>query len=310
MDYINYYFNIFDIERNLYEPGELIEQNRLDVNEYIQYLAIPGKPDDILEISDNILKNERTGKPITYKNKVVDFTEFDQIKDKEWERLNIQFLNYHKAITIFDILNGMPFTNFVSLKSGLGQLKNIKVVDVGGGTGHTFCSFFHYPETIEYFLVDPNLRLVHDIFLRCFPKLSYLKLAHILSYAEQLPFKSNFADLVFSFSAIDHYKDVNSFIIDSYRILKPNGKIFICSHLDIKGDSKLNKIRKINMFSIKFLEKIIRFLYYRIHKVGKDDHTIHFYGTKDIENSLKKVGFEIQDVQIFKGNFYIIANKV
>ena len=62
--------------------------------------------------------------------------------------------------------------HYNQLNQKQNPLKNIKVLDVGGGTGHTHCSFFQFPEEIEYYLLDPNLRLLHDQFLRLYPKLS------------------------------------------------------------------------------------------------------------------------------------------
>ena len=93
-------------------------------------------------------------------------------------------------------------------------------MDVGGGTGHTLATFFEFPETIDYFLVDPNIRLIHDQFIRLYLKLSYLKMSHIQANAEFLPIKENSFDLVLNLSAIDHLDDYKKFISEAYRVLK------------------------------------------------------------------------------------------
>lgn len=293
-------------ERNIYECAELYDQNRKNVSEYVKNLIFPGHPEENLEIVREGCKNNIGFVPIY--NNIVDFTNLNNKNNNKWEKLNSQFLNYHKSLTVHETIHSLPYINYLSIYSGLGETKNAKIVDVGGGTGHTFCSFFQYPETIEYYLVDPNLRLLHDFFIRIFIKLSTLKLAHVLSYAEQLPFKSGFADIVLSLAAIDHYKDYQLFIQDSYRILKPSGQILIFSHLDNdkvtqnKSQPKGNRI-------VNFLEKLTRYIYYRPNKVGKDDHTFHFENTNKIIECMEKTGFIITKNRVFNNHFMIKATK-
>ena len=184
----------------------------------------------------------------------------------------------------------------------------MKVIDVGGGNGNSLCSFFHYPETLEYYLVDPNLRLIHDFYYRIFFKLSVLKMAHVLAYAEQLPFKSEFADIVISLAAIDHYKDYKLFIQESHRVLKPGGMLFIFSHIDNKKRKQKNTTNKLFNL-IGFLEKVTRYLHYRSNKVKNDDHTFHFKNTDEIINCLNKTGFTVSLHKIKENHFMIKSNK-
>ena len=58
-------------------------------------------------------------------------------------------------------------------------------------SGAAFDAAIGRDETIDYFLVDPNIRLIHDQFIRLYPKLSYLKMSHIQANAEFLPIKEN-----------------------------------------------------------------------------------------------------------------------
>ena len=294
------------VHRNVYEPSELYEQNRRSVEDFIENLRYPGFPEDSFHINGDQLENVHGS--VTIENDVVDFTGINTSTNVEWKRLNAQFLNYHKSLTIYEIMNSLAISNYLSIVSGIGDLKNKTVVDVGAGTGHVFCSFFRYPETIEYYLVDPNLRLLHDFFLRMFPKLALHKVAHILSYAEQIPLKSNFADVVMSMAAIDHYNDYEKFISEAYRVLKSDGIIFIASHLDIPAKQKVPNA-KVSGKIVRFLERLTRFLYVRQNKVGRDDHTFHFENTEPIVKCLKNVGFEIVDDVTFDANFYIKAKK-
>ncbi len=189
-------------------------------------------------------------------------------------------------------------------------MKNIKVLDVGGGTGHTHCSFFHFPETIDYYLLDPNLRLLHDQFIRLYPKLSYLKMGHILANAEFLPIKDNSFDVVLNISAIDHLDDYKKFISEAYRVLKPGGKFLVSSHLDVQKLGEDQTKVKSKIFSSSFWERVSRYLYYKKYAVGSDDHTLHLEDGKPIEEALLESSFSIKKEEVFKRYFYFVAEKI
>ena len=296
--------------RNIYALADLYHQNRKDVSEIINDLASVETTDGDLVIKDDQALCQSSGKTYTINDNIVDFT--GALKDQtssEWARLNEQFLNYHKSLSPYTMINDTPILNYVSLKSGIGELKNAKVIDVGAGTGHGFCSFFHFPETLDYYLVDPNLRLLHDQFIRLYPKLTRYKIGHVLSFAEKLPFKSGIADVVMSLSSIDHFNDFPEFIKEAHRLLKPGGKLLIYSHLDIPHapDQIINKERK--YFLSSFFEKLARYLYYRTARVGQDDHTYHFETPDPINKSIEATGFTIDKSEVFKNFFFIVANK-
>lgn len=292
-------------EKNIYELATLFPQNRRSVKEYVHLLHDPKTAEEITINGDKLIssKNEY---PIN--DDIADFSN-NTNHSKEWIDLNRQFMNYHKSLNVYEMINSMPIINYLSLKTKIGQSKNIKVLDVGGGTGHTFCSFFHYPETIEYFLLDPNLRLLHDQFIRMFPKLSYLKMGHILANAEALPVKNDSFDLVLSLASIDHLNDYKAFIKEAYRVLKQGGTFFVSSHLDVPASEEDLTKTVSKIFSPSFWERVARYLYYRKYKVGSDDHTLHLENELPIEMELQKAGFLIETKEVFKRNFYFVARK-
>jgi ubiquinone/menaquinone biosynthesis C-methylase UbiE len=305
------YLNLIDKERNIYEPAQLFQQTREAVAAYIDNLRSPGNHDGQLSIVGNEVKCTKTGKVFSKQDEVVDFIKATEKKpeDKEWERLNQQFLNYHKSLSVYTLVNSVPVANYLSLRSGMGNIKDKVVVDVGAGTGHALCSFFQYPEQIDYYLVDPNLRLLHDQFIRIYPKLTQLKMKHVLAFAEELPFKNNFTDVVMSLSAIDHFKDYKAFFAEAYRILKPGGTLFISSHLDIPADAADATKTSQKLLSDTFFERLARYLYYKRSKVGHDDHTYHFDSLEPFESGMKEKGFVIERSEIFKRYFFVIARK-
>lgn len=301
---IDTFLNLIDKERNVYEEAQLFHQTRKPISEYVNILQDPITGNEIG------LKNQELISDRNYsaKNDIANFINED-VNSEEWQRLNVQFLNYHKSLSVYTAVNCSPLINYLSLKTEIGLRKNIKVLDVGGGTGHTHCSFFRFPEEIDYYLLDPNLRLLHDQFLRFYPKLSYLPMGHIIANAEQLPIKDNSFDLVLNISAIDHLNDYKKFISESFRVLKTDGTILISSHLDIPPESNDKTKVKTKIFSFSFWERLSRFLYYRKHKVGDDDHTLHLENMDPIETALINNGFNITKKEIFKRYFWITASK-
>ena len=301
---IDKFLNLIDKERNVYEEAQLFHQTRKPISEYVNILQDPITGNEI------VLKNQELISDCHYsaKNDIANFINED-VNSEEWKRLNVQFLNYHKSLSVYTALNSAPVNNYLSLKSEIGFMKNVKVLDVGGGTGHTHCSFFQFPESVDYYLLDPNIRLLHDQLIRFYPKLTYLPMGHIIGNAESLPIKDNSFDVVLSISAIDHLNDHQKFISEAHRVLKNNGVILISSHLDLPASKNDKTQNKTKIFSSSFWERISRFLYYRKHKVGDDDHTLHLENMEPIEKALLKSGFNICKKEIYKRYFWITANK-
>lgn len=313
MDAEQRFLELIDKERNIYESARLFPQNRLRVEEYAADLVSPGKSDATLSLRDNQLICSKTGGSFPVIDHVPDFIgSIKRSGDKdyaEWERLNKQFLNYHQSLSVYTLVNSTPVSAYLGMRSGMAAIKDQTVVDIGAGTGHAYASFFYYPETLRYFLVDPNLRLLHDQFIRIYPKLSFLKMGHLLAFAEELPFRSNFADVVMSLSAIDHFKDYKAFFRESFRIARPGGKLFLSSHLDVPASTTDRTATGSKIFSESLPERIARYLYFKRAKVGHDDHTFHFTDTSTFSQAAEEAGFAVERAEIFKRYFFLIARK-
>ncbi|NQT65926.1 MAG: class I SAM-dependent methyltransferase [FCB group bacterium] len=299
-------FNLIDKHKNIYELSELYEQNRKNIHEYIDHIKCTNCGSEEFEENERGIRCKKCNMIYPIKNNVLDCRLNIKKSNEEWIIKNKNFLNYHKSLSAYVLLNQNPIWNYVGFKTQLNKIKNKIIIDVGGGTGQTFSSFFFYTETLDYYLVDPNLRLLHDQFIRIYPKLLEYPISHILSYAESLPFKNNFSDIVMSLSSIDHFNNYKKFIIEAFRVLKPGGNLFISSHLDI--DKKKKRLNKKNIYTI--FEWLARNLYKKKYKVSKDDHTFHFKSSEPIENSMKETGFKIVQKEKFKGFFYLLGEKV
>lgn len=292
-------------ERNIYELAQLYDQNRECVSAYIDLLQEP-KTGLSLKFSGEKL----VGKSEYKVQDNIAFFENDVTFSEEWKRLNKQFLNYHKSLSVYTLLNSLPGINYLSSRTGLGELKNKRVLDVGGGTGQAYVSFFQYPETIDYYLLDPNVRLLHDHFIRIYPNLTRLKLKHIVAHAEYLPFKDETFDVLLNISAIDHLDDYKKFIEEAFRVLRPGGKILITSHLDIPYPKENVTKTSSKIFSQSIWERIARYLYFRRYAVGDDDHTLHLSDESIIVDQMIKVGFTIEKDEKYKRSFFIVGEKL
>ncbi len=302
------YFKLIDKQRNVYENATLYKQNRNKVDNYVDILQCI-KTGESLEIKNDVLINKSQSNSYKIKDNIADFR--DEVilqEDKKWLRLNKKFLNYHKSLTSYALLRNLPLTHYVGLQTNLAHVKGKVIVDVGAGTGQSQCSFFRYPEKNTYFLIDPNIRLLHDQFIRVYPQLLETKINHILSHAEKLPFKDNSVDIVMSMASIDHFADYKAFIKEAYRILKKDGILLIYSHLDVPLSGRILKKLKTLKLSVPVLFEILARKIFQISKrVSVDDHTFHFHNSKPMEEEMKKAGFHISKKEEFLRYFYLLG---
>ncbi len=306
----NLYFNLIDKQRNVYQRAQLYQQNREDVSRYLDLLQCI-ETGESLTLTDNLLSNTSQTKSYKIVDNIADFRDQEILEnDKKWSRLNKKFLNYHKSLTSYALMRNLPLTHYVSAETDLAHVKNKVIVDVGAGTGQSQCSFFRYPEDNTYFLVDPNIRLLHDQFIRIYPQLLETKMNHILSHAEKLPFKDHSVDIVMSLASIDHFADYKAFIKEAHRILKKDGQLLIFSHLDVPLSGQILTKLKTLKFSIPVLLEIVaRKLFQIANRVSVDDHTIHFHNSKPMEEAMQESGFTIFKKEEFRRYFYLLGKK-
>jgi ubiquinone/menaquinone biosynthesis C-methylase UbiE len=74
--------------------------------------------------------------------------------------------------------------------------------------------------------------------------------------AQQLPFGSGMFDLVFCFEAVFYFPDVGQFIAESYRVLKPGGRLLFSSLNNTRGDFKSMPLGP-HLFSLSEFQKLL-----------------------------------------------------
>lgn len=121
------------------------------------------------------------------------------VKPKWWD---IYFLSVNKKIEVL--------TN--SIKFYLENKKNLKILDVGCGSKPYFPLFKNF--ALEYIGID----------------IKKSEFVDIVASAESLPFADNYFDVVVSTQALEHIKNYQMAINEMFRVLKPNGIVFLTTH--------------------------------------------------------------------------------
>ena len=124
--------------------------------------------------------------------------------------------------------------------------------------------------------------------------------------------KSEAADIVLCFAAIDHMANYRQFLKEAHRILRGGGTLLVTGHIEVSVGSKTRKIwRQFNVFSPSFLEFIARRWHQFRNRVALDDHTVHFDSTAQLEKDLRDIGFHVEQAEVVAGSttFFISATK-
>jgi SAM-dependent methyltransferase len=74
--------------------------------------------------------------------------------------------------------------------------------------------------------------------------------------AQQLPFGSGLFDLVFCFEAVFYFPNAGQFIAESYRVLKPGGRLLFSSLNNARGDFKSMPLAP-HFFSLREWQKLL-----------------------------------------------------
>lgn len=153
----------------------------------------------------------------------------------------------------------------------------IAVVDIGGGDllkdkGRHFRMLQDYAWL--YINIEPSwIMLSHILQGEALKEAGFQSLL-VRAFGEEVPLKAEVADLVFILFTLDHCFDPQKVIGESYRILKPGGRILI----NLTNDQSYYK----------------RLLLPYARKIRKRSEIHHnwFFSPKEIRSLLKKAGFQ------------------
>ncbi|MGB6679883.1 MAG: class I SAM-dependent methyltransferase [Candidatus Bathyarchaeia archaeon] len=112
---------------------------------------------------------------------------------------------------------------------------HISIVDVGCGTGSALRYAAQKVKDGNLIGIDPVPRMI-EIARELTENHSTQKLITFkVGSAEDLPIDDDFANFVFAFDSIDHWKDVNQGLKEIRRILKPDGKLILVKDKAVPG---------------------------------------------------------------------------
>ena len=227
----------------------------------------------------------------------MEFAKFILEKTKE----NYNLIAKEFSATRKEIWEELKFL-FEDLKEGE------KVLDLGCGNGRWYKVFKE--KKVDYFGVDNSEKLI-EIAKENFPDAKFF-----VGNALNLPFPDNFFDKVYSIALLHHIPSEDfriKVLKEAKRVLRPGGILILTCW-------RVHRLREILAFLKYTFLKIIgkSKLDFRDTFVPWGKKTLryyHFFTQKELENLLRKVGFEILESGVVKNkrenrqNYYIISQK-
>jgi SAM-dependent methyltransferase len=157
-------------------------------------------------------------------------------------------------------------SNFVTPKWLEGKLDNrtvnlnSRIICLGGGSGddvpHVKSDFKFNVDHLAHEYIKLSPEMAED-------QTSEGTIKHIASTTEALPFRDNYADVVYSRNSLDHVNNPLKTMLEIHRVLKPNGRFYLsvfynsnfidcCETTIIDQDFVDNHLK--NLFSIEWME--------------------------------------------------------
>jgi tRNA (uracil-5-)-methyltransferase TRM9 len=183
-----------------------------------------------------------------------------------------------------------------------------KILDLGCGNGRWYKIFKE--KKVDYFGIDNSEKLI-EIAKENFPEAKFFVVD-----ALNLPFQDNFFDKVYSIALLHHIPSEDfriKVLKEAKRVLRPGGILILTCW-------RIHRLKEIlALLKYTFLKIIGRSkLDFRDTFVPWGKKTLryyHFFTQRELENLLRKVGFEILESGVVKNkrgnreNYYIISQK-
>lgn len=141
--------------------------------------------------------------------------------------------------------------NFEFFRNNLKPLlnKNTVVLDLGAGQGYFNKMFRDTNYIAADFYPYANINIVTDL-------------------NDRLPFQSETVDFVVMSSVLEHLKKPNHILCECFRIMKPNGKIFVTVPFIIKVHQKPFDYLRYTNFMLEYLFRDVGFIEVKIEEMG------------------------------------------
>jgi len=261
--------------------------NAKPVNKYLEFLACPYCKSDIslnqeaklrcfecnkvFEIRDNF--------PILLPSSLLKSADWQMWKDLDDKYQKFYRKDWSKKRYLASQFISEAFYDWIDLK----DIRNVSLLDVGGGDGMGRVIYWRYPEKINYFNIDPQINFLHPFYSNLYPKIKKIDFPYIIGVGEYLPLKSNKFDISITTASLDHYCNPGQVFREIFRCLKPKGKLFIMisKHRDLTKNNlgaRIFEYYQINGFFDLTKETIKRIfgLFFLKRGLDSNDH-IHYF---------------------------------
>lgn len=184
------------------------------------------------------------------------------------------------------------------LEKFIPDLKNKKILDLGCGMGGFLVAMKKRGYDIEG--LEPNSDYRKIAILR--GKRYGLEIKVTAGFGEKMPFPNNSFDFIFCNNVLEHCENPIEILKESYRILKPDGQIYVTviNRLGFK-DSHYH-LRFINWMPRILGEYIIKMRgLQKENLAGRQKLSdMHYFTYWQFQNLAKKIGFEVLDLKKYK----------
>ena len=150
-------------------------------------------------------------------------------KEDEVERFSIQL--YHYVTSHADMKN-----------------KDILEVGSGRGGGAAYIAKYLDPKFVT------GIDISEDAISLCHNLYNLTNLNFVIGDSESIPFSDNIYDIVINVESSHCYGDMEKFLSEVYRVLKPDGYFLFCDFRTLEGIDELNE--QFSKSNLKFLNRV------------------------------------------------------
>ena len=150
-------------------------------------------------------------------------------KEDEVERFSIQLYHYVASHTVI-------------------KNKNVLEIGSGRGGGAAYIAKYLQPEFVT------GIDISEDAISLCHGLYSLTNLNFVIGDSENIPLSDNTYDIVINVESSHCYGDMEKFLSEVYRVLKPDGSFLFCDFRTLEGIDELNE--QFSKSNLKFLNRV------------------------------------------------------
>ncbi len=163
------------------------------------------------------------------------------------------------------LLNPMRIENFARYKFTEKFITGKKILDMGCGFGEGLGYLNKKNPNLEIIGIDKSFTAIDGA------KSSFSSITFCINDIERTSFVSNYFDFIISFETIEHLNSPINFVLEAYRLLKPNGTFILTTPNKLISSPTKNSLwpDHIQEFTPKDLNEILRTSFNDVTVIGE-----------------------------------------